>query len=147
MNVVPFDQYPPISVTPQPLETIILLSVSTNSVFLNSTHKWSHTVFYSGFSHLTYSDGSFKFKFKTKKKGSAIYGNWEIRKRDDELGFYTCGIKNISGLFRCYAIHSLKLKWPSKPFRVKCPKSVSFFSKIFIWRHQVLVIALRIFYL
>lgn len=42
-------------------------------------------------------------------KGSAIYGNWEIRKRDDEAGFYTCGMKDISGTFRCYAICSLKL--------------------------------------
>lgn len=40
---------------------------------------------------------------KLTRRSSAIYGNWEI-KRDDEAGFYTCGIERYLGHSRCYTL-------------------------------------------
>ena len=64
-----------------------------------------------------------------------------------KLDFIHVEVKISLGYSGVCAIHSLKLQRPSKPFGVKGPKSVSFFSKMFTWQHQVSGIALRIFYL
>ena len=42
---VPFYQHLPISLTPQPQATIVLLSASLSLAFLDSTYKWDHIVF------------------------------------------------------------------------------------------------------
>ena len=42
---VPFYQHLPISLTPQPQATIVLLSASLSLAFLDFTYKWDHIVF------------------------------------------------------------------------------------------------------